>query len=185
MVAAPPMETTPRPPPRLAAVLAAWDTAAVTLLVATLALVLARPQLIATAGRPAELSALSRRAATLAGIDDPVERDRLCTPLAARARSLDRELPNDTRVFLSGVVGLGFERRLHVYYFLRNYLFPRPVEISLDGKARFHEWWFDGVPCDSADELRARGFDVQLRFAGDGRSLDVDVVPLSEHARLR
>lgn len=182
MIAAPPMEPAPPPSSRLAAVLAAWEGTAVTVLVAMVALGLTWPELVATDGRPAGLPALDRRADTLAAIADPVERDGLCTPLAAQARALDRRLPEDARVFLSGVVGPGLGPRLRVYYFLRNYLFPRPVEISLDGKARFHEWWFDGVPGDSADELRAHGFDVQLRFADDGT---LDVVPLTPRGEAR
>jgi hypothetical protein len=80
------------------------------------------------------LSALSQRAARLRQVSDPVERDRLCTPLAAYARALDRSLAPEARVFVSGILGKENGTRIGVYYFLRNYLFPRMVVVW--GRAR-------------------------------------------------
>jgi len=123
------------------------------------------------------LASLDRRIATLQQIADPVERDKLCTPFSAYGRALDRALPPDARIFLSGVLGQANGSRLRIYYFLRNYLFPRTVEISLDGQAIFHESWFEGVPADSPDELRAKGFDLLLNMPAGGD--DIQRMPLS------
>jgi len=116
---------------------------------------------------------LNRRVATLRQILDPVERDKLCTPFSARGRVLDRSLPPDAHVFLSGIVGKDNGSKLSAYFFLRNYLFPRNVEISLDGRAVFHEWWFEGVSSDSPEELRSNGFDVWLRIPARGNAVEV------------
>jgi hypothetical protein len=124
------------------------------------------------------LLALSQRAARLRQVSDPVERDRLCTPLAAYGRALDRTLAPEARVFVSGILGKENGTRIGVFYFLRNYLFPRTVEISRDGRPQFHESWFEGVPGDSPDQLRADGFDVLVRFAPDGKRLET--VPLTK-----
>jgi len=129
------------------------------------------------------LPSLSQRAAMLRQITDPVERDKLCTPFSAYGRSLDRGLPPDARVFLSGIIGRDNGSRRRVYYFLRNYLFPRSVEISLDGKAVFHEEWFEGVPCESPEELRTKGFDLLLLMAP--HSDDIQVIPLTPKGALR
>jgi hypothetical protein len=129
------------------------------------------------------LSALSQRATRLREVSDPVERDRLCTPLAAYCRALDRTLAPDARVFVSGILGKENGTRIGVFYFLRNYLFPRTVEISRDGRPQFHETWFDGVPGDSAEQLRADGFDLLVRFAPDGKRLEK--VPLTQRGEQR
>ena len=129
------------------------------------------------------LASLDRRVATLRRTADPVERDKLCTPFSAYARSLDRVLQPDARIFLSGVVGMDNATKMRAYYFLRNYLFPRSVEISLDGMAVFHEWWFEGVPCDSPEELRAKGFDLLLLTPKSGN--DIQMMPLSKKGEPR
>lgn len=118
------------------------------------------------------LGALGQRATMLRQVSDPVERDRLCTPLAAYCRALDRSLVPEARVFVSGILGKENGTRIGVFYFLRNYLFPRTVEISRDGRPQFHETWFEGVPGDSPEQLRADGFDVLVRFAPDGKRLE-------------
>ena len=156
-----------------------WDVLLVTVLIGAVAIALVEPQLAPDANA---LPSLSRRATMLRQISDAVERDKLCTPLAASARAVDRALAPDVKVFLSGIVGAENGARLPYYYFLRNYLFPRTVEISRNGNAIFREYWFEGVPCNSPDDLRADGFDLMLRFAADGK---LQAVPLTPKGALR
>ena len=166
-----------------------WLVAAVTVLVGAMSMGLVWPQFFfreepanpPTKTTPSQLypplPILNRRVAMLQQSTDPVERDALCRPFAAYARRLDRILQPDARVFLSGMLGRDNASRLRVYFFLRNYLFPRAVEISLDGKAVAHESWFEGVPSDSPDEIRMKGFDVLLHTPAN--NFDLQILPLT------
>lgn len=116
-----------------------------------------------SSSRIMSLSQLNKRASFLRQITDPIRRDTLCTPLGALGRLLDHELPKNTRIFVVGMIGKTNASSLGNYFILRNYLFPRQVEVSLDGKALFHEGWFDGVPCNSINELRTKGFQFLIR----------------------
>ena len=161
-----------------------WNVCLATALAGALAVSVLWPRFFPEASTADDaLSDLSQRAARLRQVSDPVERDRLCTPLAAYARALDRSLAPEARVFVSGILGKENGTRIGVYYFLRNYLFPRTVEISRDGRPQFHESWFEGVPDDSAEQLRADGFDVLVRFAPDGKRLEK--VPLTQRGEQR
>jgi len=166
-------------PPAVAG-LPSWPVPLVTLLIGTMAVCLVWPQIFPGPERANEptLSNLDQRATALEQITNPVERDKYCIPLSAYARALDRALPPDARVFLSGMIGKEKGPRGGYYFFLRNYLFPRDVEISLDGKAIYHEGWFEGVPCDSPAELRTNGFDVLLLMATN--SDNIQIIPLTD-----
>lgn len=135
-----------------------WPVALVTGLVGALAIWLAWPKIFPGPGLT--LPGLDRHASQLRQITDPVTRDMQCYVISACGRALDRALPPDAHVFLSGVLGKDNCLKTHWYWFFRNYLFPREVEISLDRKAIFHEWWYEGVPYKSRAELRANGFDL-------------------------
>jgi len=113
------------------------------------------------------LANLNKRVPELRQATDPVDRDMLCIPLAADARALDNLLRPDARVFLTGMIGRTNGLALGYYYFMRNYLFPRDVEISLGDKAVFHDGWFDGVPCTSTNLLRANGFDLMIGYTNN------------------
>jgi hypothetical protein len=119
-------------------------------------------------GSAPTLRELDRRVATLRAAVDPIAREALCNRLSAYGRHLDRTLPAHARVFLAGMLGEENGSRLGIYYFLRNYLFPRDVAISRDGKAIFHEGWFEGLPADEPGELRAAGFDVLVEIGPSG-----------------
>ena len=123
------------------------------------------------------LALLARRAAVLREIDDPVKRDSYCVPLAAYARALDQAIDKHARVFVSGMVGKENSGRGGYFYFLRNYLFPRDVEISLGRPPVFYNEWTDGTDCDSPDVLRTNGFDLLIRFGTNG---GIAIVPLTE-----
>ena len=87
---------------------------------------------------------------------------------AARIQAVERDVILPLRVLIIAILGY--------YFFLRNYLFPREVEISLGDKAIFHEGWFSGTPCDSPAELQTNGFDLLLRYGPNGFAL----VPLTQ-----
>ncbi len=122
------------------------------------------------------LSLLSERADGLSQIADPIRRDQLCIPLSALGRQLDKALPEDARVFFSGMVGETNGPKLGYYYFLRNYLFPREVQISLGTNLTYGEGWFGGTPCDSPEELTTNGFDLLIRYGDKG----FEFIPLSQ-----
>jgi hypothetical protein len=157
-----------------------WPVALVTGLVGTLAVWLASPQIFPGPQQANEMTLpnLARRAAQLRQITDPVERDKFCVPLSAYGRALDRALAPDARVFLSGMLGKDNGPKLGYYFFLRNYLFPREVAISLDRKAIFHEGWFEGVPCESPTELQTNGFDLLLLMPTN--SNNIQIIPLTQ-----
>ena len=151
----------------------------VTLLVGTLAAGLAWPQVFPGPEHAdeANLPNLSKRATMLQGVTDPIQRDQLCIGLSAYGRQLDRIIPKDAHVFLSGVVGKEHGGKLGYYYFLRNYLFPREVEISIDRKAVFLAEGFEGRDAQSVEELRASGFDLLLKIGEGDR---ISITPLTE-----
>lgn len=120
------------------------------------------------------LYSLDQRANELSQITDPIQRDERCVQLSAIGRQLDKALAPDARVFISGMLGQTNAANLDYYYFLRNYLFPRDVEISTDTNLVFHEGWFEGSPYDSPEELKADGFDLLIR--GDH---DFELIPLT------
>jgi hypothetical protein len=128
------------------------------------------------------LPATNRRVALLRQATDPVKRDALCIPMSAYGRKLDRALDPQARVFVSGMLGKTNLSRMGYYCFLRNQLFPREVQISLDGKPVFRGGWYDGIPCDSAEELQARGYDLLMR---PGTNDSVELISLSRRGRAR
>jgi len=156
-----------------------WPMVLVTLLVGTAALCLTWPQIFPGSGQDNQpnLPNLDRRVTMLQQVDDPVRRDSINGGISAFGRQLDRTLPKDTRIFLSGMIGKDNQSQLGYYYVLRNYLFPRTVAISLDEKPVFHEGWFEGIPCDSPSELQTNGFDLLLRFPTNG---SVQAFPLTQ-----
>ena len=123
------------------------------------------------------LPALDQRVAMLRRTDDPIKRDSMCIPLSAYSRALDKAIDPSARVFLSGMIGKENGGRRGYYFFLRNYLFPRELEISLGRPSVFHNEWTDGTDCDSPDILRTNGFDLFLRFGNDG---NISLIPLTE-----
>jgi hypothetical protein len=151
-----------------------WPMALVTGLVGALVVWLAWPKIFPGPGQADEMTlpGLDRRASQLRQITDPVKRDAQCNETSAGARSLDRALAPDAHAFLAGMLGKENASKLGYYFFLRNYLFPREVEISLDRKAIFHEWWFEGVSYKSPAELRANGFDILLRMPTNGGEIE-------------
>jgi hypothetical protein len=144
-----------------------WPLTLVTLLIGTTAVCLAWTQIFPGSGRDNKetLPNLDRRVAMLRRVDDPIRRDSFNGGFSAFARQLDRTLPKDARIFLSGMLGKNNASQVGYYFVLRNYLFPRTVAISLDEKPVLQEGWFEGIPCDSPGELRTNGFDLLLIFS--------------------
>ena len=146
-----------------------WPVLVVTLLVGIFAAGLLIAQFFGTPDPRSEvsLSNLAQRIPVLEATTNLIERDQYCIGLSQLGRKLDVALPPDARVFITGMVGTNCTS-LGYYYFLRNYLFPRDVEISLDGHAKFfRENWVIGVPCESPDVLRSNGFDLMIDFANN------------------
>lgn len=152
-----------------------WPTLVTTLLVGIFAagLVIAQFSYAQDPNSQIALSNLDQRISFLEGTTNLIQRE--ATGLSALGRQLDGVLPPDTRIFITGMVGTNCTS-LGYYYFLRNYLFPRDVEISLDGHATFYrENWVIGVPCDSPDVLRSNGFDLMIDFSNN----HMQFIPLS------
>jgi len=151
-----------------------------TLLVGITAVCLAWPQIFpdATQSNEMNLPNLGKRAEMLSHISDPVQREQYCIGLSAYGRALDRAISPDARIFMSDVAGKENSSHIAFYYFLRNYLFPRDLEISLGKSAVLTaDSWFDGVNCDSPEVLKTNGFDLQLKFGPDG---NIQIQPLTE-----
>jgi hypothetical protein len=117
------------------------------------------------------LSNLDQRVRFLESITNWVQRDSYCVPLSAFSRELDVRLAPDARIFVAGMLGPTNFSKTGYYYSLKNYLFPRHVEISLDGRAVIGNDAFYGVPCDSPDVLRSNGFDLMIQFTDNGPNL--------------
>jgi hypothetical protein len=135
---------------------------------------------VSIANDPENLSSLEtlrHRATMLAGIADPVQRESHCVAMAALSRALDEELPKNTRIFMSGMLGETNSSTLGYYYFFRNYLFPRDLEISLDGRVTNTVQGFAGVPCDSPQVLTSNGFDLMITVNGGNWKL----IPLTKN----
>ncbi len=145
----------------------------VTLAVGLLAVSLAWPQFTGEPkpGREITLAALNQRAEGLAKITDPIQRDSYCIPLSAYGRALDRALDKNARIFVTGILGKTNAGKGGYYYFLQNHLFPRSVEISLDGHAVADGSFFSGVGCDSPAVLKAKGFDLMIQLEPNGPRL--------------
>lgn len=111
------------------------------------------------------LSNLDQRVPILEQTTNWIQRDEMCVGLSALGRKLDAALAPDARVFMTGMLGPTNSGSLGYYYFLRNYLFPRHLEISLDGKATNTMDGFIGVPCDSPAILKSNGYDVVILFS--------------------
>jgi hypothetical protein len=169
---------TVKAPPAGPQIIIDWPVLIVTLLVGIFAFGLVIAQFY-DAQNPASqvsLSNLSDRIPVLQATTNLVKRDELCVPLSAYGRALDGALPPDARVFVTGMIGTNCSS-LGYYFFLRNYLFPRDVEISLDGHATFYrENWVIGVPCDSPEVLKTNGFDLMILYANN----QMQLVPLTQ-----
>ena len=103
-----------------------WPVIFVTLLIGVTAIWLAWPQVFPG---PAQANAmtlpnLNQRASALAQVTNLVQRDSYCVPLSAYGRALDRALPPDARVFLSGMIGKDEWPEVGVLLFSQKLSFP-------------------------------------------------------------
>lgn len=146
---------------------------AVTLLVSAVAfgLIVAQFSWADEPGNQLSLSTLDARVPLLESTTNWIQRDSYCVPLSAYGRALNAALAPDARVFITGMLGPTNAPAVGFYYFLKNYLFPRHVEISLDGKAVGRKDGFYGVPCDSPELLRSNGFDLMIQFTDNRPNL--------------
>ncbi|HEX3625968.1 MAG TPA: hypothetical protein VH280_11145 [Verrucomicrobiae bacterium] len=160
-----------------------WPGIAVILLVGVVAfgLVVAQFSWAEDQSSQLSLSNLDRRVPVLESITNWIQRDRYCVGLSAMGRQLDAAIAPDARVFIGGMLGPTNASKTGYYFFLKNYLFPRDVEISLDSKSHSGKDGFTGVPCDSPELLRSNGFDLVIEFTDNGPSL----LPLTPKGVLR
>lgn len=124
------------------------------------------------------LSNLDHRAEALSTITDPVQRDRYGIGLAYSARQINAVLSPDARVFLTDMTGETNAPHLGFYFFLRNYLFPRDVEISLTNGHWGKAGGYLAPACDSPDIIKSNGFDLMIRFDNN----QLQFVPLTPKA---
>jgi hypothetical protein len=164
---------------KLGSNLSQWPEILMAALIGTLAIYLAWPQIFpgSEQSNEANLANLQKRATILSQISDPIQRDSMCIGLSAYGRQLDLHISKDARIFISGMVGQENGGHLGIYYFLRNYLFPRELDVSIDRKAIFTEHGFDGVLPNSIDELRTNNFDLLLNLETNG---NISLQPLTE-----
>jgi hypothetical protein len=156
---------TPAPPPPARAI--DWPAVVVTLLVGAAAFGLIAAQ-FSWAHNPTNqysLANLDARVPLLESTTNWVQREQYCVPFAHFARDLDSRLRPNARVFITGIVGSTNMSHAGFYFYLKNYLFPRDVEISLDGKSIIGNDRFYGVPCSSTNVLKANGFDMMIKFS--------------------
>jgi len=112
----------------------------------------------------ASLPQLFERQSYLGAITNDVARDSACIPLSGYCRNLALALPENARVYVPDMLGPENTNKGGYYFFLRYYLFPREVAISLGGSARQTANGFTGIPAKSDEELRVAGFDVVVDF---------------------
>ena len=145
-----------------------WQATLVTVLVSAVAFGLVAAQFSSSAQDPQNQNSLynlDQRVPMLEQTTDWIKRDQMCVGLSALGRQLDAQIAPDAKVFMTGMLGPTNAPSLGYYYFLRNYLFPRHVQISLDGNAINTRHGFTGVPCDSPDILKSNGYDVVILFS--------------------
>jgi hypothetical protein len=154
----------------------------ITLLAAILTVCLVWPQIFPgpDQANAMNLPNLDKRAAMLRQTSDPIRRDSVCIGLSAMGRQLDQALQPDARVYLANMLGPTNTPALGYYYFLRNYLFPRDVEISV-GPAIFSDKEFDGTNADSPAILQTNGFDIVIGFPNN----QIQVLPLTQKGVLK
>ena len=103
---------------------------------------------------------LNQRANELSQTVDPIERDKLCFANSALARKADKIIPPNARVFVDGVLGEEGAGRSAMYLFLQYYLYPRDLEISMEGRATMNGNIFLGTRWPGGPEvLEAAGYD--------------------------
>ena len=149
-----------------------WRSALVTLLVLVVAagLVLAQFSYADDPNNQQSLSNLDKRVPYLEQTTNWVQRDQLCMPLAAYGRALATALPLNSRVYLTDMLGPTNQGSLGYYYFLRNYLFPRDLEIYL-GNGGFTRNGFTGQAADSPEMLKTNGFDLVVVYQNNQMQL--------------
>ena len=102
----------------------------------------------------------------LAQISDIAERDNAVNPAAGSDRRLDLLLPENARLFMTGMTGTSNGAKAGHYYYLTYYLFPREVAVSLD-QPRFTQNGFQGRSTESDAEMLANGFDMRVDLTPD------------------
>jgi len=107
----------------------------------------------------ASVPAIAHRAWGISEVTNIVDRDFLFHG-AGSNRYLELTLPPNFRIFMTGIVGPTNAIHAGNYYFLSYYVFPRTVDVNLDGPVRFTPQGFEGRTSNDRSELLAHGYDL-------------------------
>jgi hypothetical protein len=97
---------------------------------------------------------------SLPAISNILELERLSSPLCASGRNLDLILPQDTRVYMSDMLGQTNQPKAGMFVYLTYFLFPREIAVSVDRPAQLLRNGFEGRPPRSVEEAVTNGYQV-------------------------
>lgn len=118
-------------------------------------------------GRTSVYAYLAGRIDALDRESDSIRRDAMCIPLSSFCRSIDAQIPTNSRVFLMDALGPTNAGKLGYYYFLNYYLYPREVGVSIGQPATNGLGFMEGRNPASMEELAAAGYDLVLKLTPD------------------
>ena len=119
-------------------------------------------------GNGTVFSQMTQRADALAQVPDVIRRDAMCIPLSSFCRSMEAQLPTNSRVFLLDMLGLDNNGKGGYYQFFRYYLYPREVAVSLGQPAKWETGSLIGHNPASMEELAQAGYDVAFKMTAEG-----------------
>ena len=119
-------------------------------------------------GEQSVFSQLESRAGALEQETDPVRRDALCIPLSSMCRSLDAQIPTNSRIFLLDMLGPENASKIGYYFFFINYLYPREVSVSLGKPPTIEFNGMAGSSPASIEDVTKAGYDLALKLSPEG-----------------
>jgi hypothetical protein len=125
------------------------------------------------------ISRLFQRAEFLQSITNCVQRDSVCIPLSAYCRNIAEQLPVETRVFMTHMLGPENGSKLGYYYFMANYLFPREVGISFRTPVTFHGDYYEGSNPTNNSELGQAGYNFAFDLGAGNQIAVAQLAPLN------
>jgi hypothetical protein len=143
-----------------------WGTAVSVALVVNIGLVMAW-QFLHRADKKGTvvLSAIVQsclRGEKLANIHSIADRDREVSEASASDRYIDLMLPEDTRVFMTGMTGPTNHDKIGCYSYMIYYVFPRQIDVSVEQPTRITKDGFSGRTIESDQEIFARGYGMRV-----------------------
>lgn len=117
---------------------------------------------------------LEAKSVMLSHTTNIVDREMLVRPSSGTDRYLDLILPENARVFMTGILGTTNSGKSGNYYYLVYYLFPREIGVSIGEPAHFTRNGIQGRAPKSNDEIFTNGYDVWVNLTERG-TLDTDI----------